>query len=79
MSHSLLLFCLWVVGANVAAMLPSRRDHLPTTFLLVCAGIPIVGYLTLQHGPGAGVLALAVGAAMLRWLASRVDRARRAD
>lgn len=64
---SLLLSCLWIVAANVAGLLPSRRGHWPAAVLLIVTGIPILGLVTWQHGPVAGFIAFGAGASILRW------------
>jgi hypothetical protein len=35
--------------------------------VLIAVGVPLLGWLTLAHGPVAGMLALAMGASVLRW------------
>jgi hypothetical protein len=67
MSPSLILACLWVIGASLAAALPSKRNHWPAAYLLIATGIPLLGYITLQHGPWIGVFCLLAGASILRW------------
>ncbi|ABG32851.1 DUF2484 domain-containing protein [Roseobacter denitrificans] len=67
MSLSLTLAALWAVLANVLAMLPSRDHHWRTAYMLIAVGIPIVGYVTAQHGPWVGMLILAAGMSVLRW------------
>ncbi|EYD75238.1 UDP-N-acetylenolpyruvoylglucosamine reductase [Rubellimicrobium mesophilum DSM 19309] len=67
MSAALVLACLWFVTANVIAMLPSRDDHWRSATLLIACGVPLLGWLTVEHGPIAGMLALAAGASILRW------------
>ncbi|MCL4188281.1 MAG: DUF2484 family protein [Rhodobacteraceae bacterium] len=67
MSASLAAACLWVVVATLLALLPSRRNHWPAAWFLIAAGIPILGYVTWQHGPLAGLVVMAAGASMLRW------------
>ncbi len=67
MSQSLILVCLWAVTANLIAMLPSKRNHWPAAYGLITVGIPILGYVTYQHGPWVGLIALAAGASILRW------------
>lgn len=67
MSASLILACLWFVLANLGAMLPSRHGHRPLAFILIALGIPILGYVTGQHGPWVGLLIMAGGASVLRW------------
>lgn len=78
MSASLLLACLWGVAANIAAMIPSRDDHWTRAYVLILVGIPILGYVTMQHGALVGLLVLAAGCSVLRWpviyLARRLRR-----
>lgn len=74
MGLALILACLWAVVANLAAMLPSRRNHWPAAFVLIATGVPILGYVTYQNGPWIGLIVLAVGASMLRWPILRAGR-----
>lgn len=67
MNLSLILACAWAIAANVLAMLPSRDNHWRRAYLLIAAGIPIVGYVTYQNGPVWGLLVMAAGASVLRW------------
>jgi len=67
MSASLIAACLWAIAANVLAMLPSRRSHWPQAFALIAAGIPILGWVTWQNGPLAGLIVLVAGMSVLRW------------
>jgi hypothetical protein len=64
---SIILACVWVVVANVLAMLPSRRNHWPQAWALIALGIPLLGYVTYENGPWIGLLALFAGASILRW------------
>ena len=67
MSLSIILACLWALTANVLAMLPSRDNHWRNAYVLIAIGIPILGYVTWQHGPWVGLLVLAAGMSVLRW------------
>ncbi|MGJ8616499.1 MAG: DUF2484 family protein [Sulfitobacter sp.] len=67
MSISLTLACLWAVIANVLAMTPSKDNHWRNAYILIGIGIPIVGYVTVQHGPWIGLLVMAGGCSVLRW------------
>lgn len=58
---------LWLVVANVIAMLPSRDHHWRAAYVLIAIGIPLVGWVTAQNGPVLGMLILAAGASVLRW------------
>lgn len=67
MTTSLILACVWIVAANVAAMLPSKRNHWPQAYALIAVGIPLLGYITYENGPWWGLAALFAGASILRW------------
>lgn len=67
MTLSLTLACLWAVLATVIALLPSKDHHWRAAYGLIAVGIPLLGYVTWQNGPMAGVLCLAAGASILRW------------
>ena len=67
MSLSLTLACLWAILANVAAMLPSRDRHWTWAYILIGLGLPILGFVTWQHGPWMALLVMAAGMSLLRW------------
>ena len=58
MTASLILAAIWAVAANIIAMTPSRDQHWRNAYILIALGIPIVGLLTWQNGPWAGLLVL---------------------
>jgi hypothetical protein len=63
---SVLLAGLWVLAATAIALMP-QRTHWPGAVGLILTGVPILGYLTWQNGPLAGLVGLAAGASVLRW------------
>lgn len=67
MTLSLILALVWLVAANVLAMIPSRDNHWSRAYALIAVGIPLVGYVTYENGPVWGLLVLAAGASVLRW------------
>jgi len=67
MNLSLILACLWVLAANVAAMVPARDNHWRRAYVLIAAGIPLVGFVTWQNGPWWGLALMLAGMSMLRW------------
>ncbi|MFD2738530.1 DUF2484 family protein [Sulfitobacter aestuarii] len=67
MSFSLTLVCLWAVIANILAMTPSADNHWRNAYVLIAVGIPLAGFVTMQHGPWVGLLVLAGGCSILRW------------
>lgn len=67
MTPSLGLACLWLVLANVFAILPSRRKHWPQAWFLIATGVPLLAWVFLQNGAIIGTLVLVAGASVLRW------------
>ncbi len=67
MNLSLILVCLWIVLANVLAIIPSKDNHWGRAYLLVACGIPLLGYVTFQNGPLIGMACLLAGMSLLRW------------
>ena len=67
MTLSLFLAFLWVIAANVSAMLPSRDNYWTRAYVLIALGVPLLGYVTYQSGPWWGLAFLAAGVSMLRW------------
>ena len=61
------LACLWLIAANLIAMLPSRDQHWRAAYGLIAVGIPVLGWLTWVAGPFLGMAFLAAGASLLRW------------
>ena len=67
MNLSLILACLWILAANLAAMIPSRDNHWRRAYVLIALGIPLVGFVTWQNGPWWGMALMLAGMSMLRW------------
>lgn len=67
MTLPLILACLWLITANLIAMLPSRDHHWRAAYGLIALGIPLLGWLTYAAGPIWGMVFLAAGASLLRW------------
>lgn len=67
MTLSLILCCVWVIGANVLAMTPSRDNHWRRAYVLIALGIPLLGYVTYENGPWIGLAVLLAGMSVLRW------------
>ncbi|MDR9395538.1 DUF2484 family protein [Roseovarius sp. SYSU LYC5161] len=67
MNLSLILACLWAIGANVLAMIPSRDNHWRRAVVLIVIGVPLLGFLTWQNGPWIGLAGLLAGMSVLRW------------
>ena len=67
MTLSFLLGCIWLITANVLAMLPSRDNLWRRAYFLIGVGVPLLGYITYENGPWWGLGFLVAGASMLRW------------
>jgi Protein of unknown function (DUF2484) len=63
----LALSFVWLIVANMLAMLPSRDHHWRSAYVLIAVGIPLLGWATYVHGPYVGLGLLAAGASVLRW------------
>ncbi|WP_136684880.1 DUF2484 family protein [Falsirhodobacter xinxiangensis] len=68
MSVGLILGLGWLAAALLVLR---RRGHAVAGWALAGAGIPILGLITLHHGPYWGLLALAVGVLPLRTVLRR--------
>lgn len=62
-----ILAFLWLIAANVIAMFPSRDQHWTNAYILIAVGIPLLGWLTYEHGPLWGLAFLIGGGSLLRW------------
>lgn len=67
MTLSLAAAALWLVSANVLALLPSKDNHWRRAYILIAIGVPLLGWVTLENGPWVGLLVLAAGMSVLRW------------
>jgi hypothetical protein len=63
----LALCFVWMIAANVIAMVPSRDKHWRAAYGLIGIGVPLLGWVTYESGPIVGMLVLAAGASILRW------------
>ena len=67
MTVSLVLACLWLVVANVLAMIPSKDNHWRRAYFLIAVGLPILGWVVYQNGVIWGLFVMAAGMSVLRW------------
>ena len=67
MSLSLILAFVWLVVANVLALIPSRDNHWSRAYVLIAVGVPLLGLVTWQNGPVIGIIVLVAGISVLRW------------
>lgn len=74
MTTSLILAFVWLLCANVLAMVPSRDNHWTRAYALIGLGVPLLGFATWQNGPVVGMVLLACGASVLRWPVVRLGQ-----
>lgn len=78
MTLSLICAALWLLVANVMAMIPSKDNLWQRAYLLMAVGIPLLGWVVYQNGLWIGLIALVAGMSVLRWpvvyLTRRVKR-----
>lgn len=67
MTLSLILAFIWIVVANVIAIVPKKNGRWPEAYVLIAVGVPLLGYVTYENGPWVGLVALVAGASILRW------------
>ncbi|WP_039020191.1 DUF2484 family protein [Halocynthiibacter namhaensis] len=67
MSISLALACIWMISANLLAMLPSRDNYWTRAYWLMGIGVPLLGFVCWENGPWLTLLVMAAGLSMLRW------------
>ena len=67
MTVSLVFACLWLVAANVLAMIPSKDNHWRRAYFLIAVGLPILGWVVYQNGVIWGLFVMAAGMSVLRW------------
>ena len=67
MTASLILACLWLVVANVAAMFPSRDKHWRLAYALIALGIPLLCWVWWQNSIWWALAVLVAAGSVLRW------------
>ena len=61
------LGCVWLIAANVLAILPSRDNHWARAYGLLAVGLPLLGVIIYMNGPWVGLGFLVAGMSVLRW------------
>ena len=64
---SLICAALWLVSANVMAMIPSSDNLWQRAYLLIAVGIPLIVWVGVQNGFWIGLIVLIAGMSVLRW------------
>ena len=67
MTPALICAIIWLVVANVMAMIPSRDNLWQRAYFLMALGLPLLIWLFYQNGIFVGLLFLAGAISVLRW------------
>jgi len=67
MTPSLICAALWLVAANVLAMIPSTDNHWRRAYVLIAVGLPLLVWVMIQNGPWIGAVVLLAAMSVLRW------------
>jgi hypothetical protein len=67
MTLSAVLALVWLITANVTAMLPSKDYHWGNAYRLIAVGVPLLVWVIYQNGPWWGLAFLVAAGSVLRW------------
>lgn len=67
LTDPLILMGLWVVLAFIMAAFPSRDNHWRRAYILTGIGLPLLIWITWQHGALLGLIGVVIGGLVLRW------------
>ncbi|MCF3593578.1 DUF2484 family protein [Rhodobacteraceae bacterium LMO-12] len=67
MKLSLVAMFLWLLVANLAAMLPSRDNHWRKAYALMALGVPLLVWIFWENPWWVGFLAIAGAMSVMRW------------
>ena len=70
MAHTSLplsLALIWLIAANLIAMLPSRDHHWRAAYLLIATGLPLLVWMLQSHGPFWAAAFVLACVSVLRW------------
>ena len=67
MHQSLIYVFIWIVAANILAVIPSNDNHWKRAYWLIGIGVPLLIYVIWHNGIWIGLLVLIACASMLRW------------
>ena len=67
MSGAVLAALIWLIGANVIGMLPSRDHHWRNAYVLIAVAVPILAWLCYAKGLLWGLAFLLAAGSVLRW------------
>jgi len=65
--NALIGICLWLLAANVIAMIPSRKHHWPQAYVLIAIGLPLLVWVYVENGLLIALVSAIACGSMLRW------------
>lgn len=63
----ILLGLIWLIAANIAAVLPSNDNHWRRAYVLIALGAPLGVWIFASYGALAALIFSACAASVLRW------------
>ncbi len=67
MTDSLIIAAIWLVAANVLALIPSKDNLWARAYFLIATGMPLIIWVFVQNGWIIGVLFVWAASSVLRW------------
>ena len=67
MNWPMLFALIWLLAANVLAMIPSKDNHWRRAYGLIAIGVPLLCWLIYENGILIGFMFLLAAASVLRW------------
>ncbi len=64
---AILVACLWLIAANLAAIIPSKDNHGRRAYVLMATGAPLTVWLWWSQGWLVTLIFVACAASVLRW------------
>ena len=57
----------WLIAANLAGWLPSKRHHWPHAYVLIAAGLPVLAWVAATNPWWMTAALIAAASSVLRW------------
>jgi hypothetical protein len=67
MTLSLILACVWLLVANILAMIPSQDNHWRRAYVLIAFGVPLWVWVVVENGWLIALVVLIAAMSVLRW------------
>ncbi len=67
MNGALICAGIWMVVANILALIPSKDNHWFRAYVLMAIGVPILIWVAQKNGLFIALIVLVAGLSILRW------------